>query len=172
MVGLDLDKNVIRIGQGKDKPVHLYVPASDVKNEVDLEFPLPDSTVRLLDAYVEDYRPLLIRKPNRWLFPGLGKDHKSRHTLAGQIGDIIEAELGFRITPHQFRHICGYLYLRANPGGYEVVRCLLGHKSIETTIRFYAGMEGVAAAREYASVLEEYKSGKTLPRTGYRRKRS
>ena len=171
LVGLDLDDNVIRIGQGKGKPVHIYIPASDVKNELDLEFPLPNSTVRLLDAYVEYYRPLLIRKPNRWLIPGLGKNHKSRHTVAGQIGDTIEAELGFRITPHQFRHICGYLYLRANPGGYEVVRSLLGHKSIETTIRFYAGMEGIAAAREYASVLAEYKGaqppgGQTIGENG------
>jgi len=122
---------------------------------VDLEFPLPASTIKLLDSYLEDYRHLLVRDPNRWLFPGLGKDHKNRQTLGGQISKIIEAELGFRITPHQFRHICGYLYLRANPGGYEVVRCLLGHKSIETTIRFYTGMEGIAAAREYASVLDE-----------------
>ena len=172
LVGLDLDENVIRIGQGKGNPVHIFVQASDVKNDVDLEFPLPASTIKLLDSYLEDYRHLLVRDPNRWLFPGLGKDHKNRQTLGGQISKIIEAELGFRITPHQFRHICGYLYLRANPGGYEVVRCLLGHKSIETTIRFYTGMEGIAAAREYASVLDEYKSGKTLQRTGNRRERS
>jgi integrase len=59
-----------------------------------------------------------------------------------------------RITVHQFRHLAGYLYLRQVPGGHETIRALLGHKSIETTIRFYAGMETAAAARAYdAAVL-------------------
>ena len=91
----------------------------------------------------------------------LGTNHKNQHTLGMQISSTIETELGLRITAHQFRHLSGYLYLRANPGGHEVVRALLGHKSIETTIRFYAGMEGIAAVREYARVLEQYRGGVT-----------
>jgi integrase len=54
-----------------------------------------------------------------------------------------------RLTAHQFRHLAGFLYLKANPGGHEVVRRLLGHRSIETTIRFYAGMEVAEAIRHY-----------------------
>ena len=38
-----------------------------------------------------------------------------------------------RISPHQFRHLAGYLYLRQHPNGHEVVRALLGHHSIATT---------------------------------------
>ena len=161
LVSLDLDDNVIRIGQGKTQSVHLFVPASDVKNDIDLEFPLPNATVKLLDTYITDYRPLLLREQARWLFPGLGTNHKNQQTLGMQISSTIETELGLRITAHQFRHLSGYLYLRANPGGYEVVRALLGHKSIETTIRFYAGMEEIAAVREYARVLEQYRGGVT-----------
>ena len=32
---------------------------------------------------------------------------------------------------------------------------MLGHRSIETTIRFYAGLEGIAAARHYDAMLQE-----------------
>ena len=46
-----------------------------------------------------------------------------------------------RVRAHQFRHLAGFLYLQHNPGGHEVVRRLLGHESIETTLTFYAGME-------------------------------
>ena len=37
--------------------------------------------------------------------------------------------------------------------GYEVVRRLLGHRTSETTIRFYAGMEGKSASRHYDDVI-------------------
>lgn len=41
------------------------------------------------------------------------------------------------------------IYLDANPGGYEVVRRVLGHQRIDTTTRFYAGTEVAAAVRHY-----------------------
>jgi integrase len=74
---------------------------------------------------------------------------RHRWAAAQQTADLVEAEVGVRLTAHQFRHLAGFLYLKAHPGGHEVVRSLLGHKSIETTIRFYAGMEAAAAIRHY-----------------------
>src|SRR5215212_6466515 len=46
--------------------------------------------------------------------------------------------LRLRISPHQFRYLAGYLYLRQYPGGHEGVRALLGHHSIATTTQAYA----------------------------------
>ena len=39
------------------------------------------------------------------------------------------------------------------PGQYETVRVLLGHRSLDTTLRHYAGLEGAAAARHYDETL-------------------
>jgi hypothetical protein len=39
--------------------------------------------------------------------------------------------------------------MQKNPGGHEVARRLLGHRTITTTIGFYAGMEVAAAVRHY-----------------------
>ena len=39
--------------------------------------------------------------------------------------------------------------LGLNPGGYEVMRRVLGHKSMDTTSRFYAGLESINAARHF-----------------------
>ena len=58
-----------------------------------------------------------------------------------------------RLTPHQFRHLIGFIYLREHPHGIEVVRALLGHRSIATTLSHYAGLEGAAAARHYDATL-------------------
>jgi len=56
----------------------------------------------------------------------------------------------------------------ANPGGHEVVRHLLGHRSIATTLRFYAGMETAAALRRYDAVVLERRqeAGKLDPGRG------
>jgi hypothetical protein len=57
--------------------------------------------------------------------------------------------LGFTVNPHLFRHIGALIYLNLNPGGYEVVRRVLGQKRMETTSKFYAGLETLAAARHF-----------------------
>lgn len=49
--------------------------------------------------------------------------------------------LGVAITPHQFRHLAARRYLQAYPGHYEAVRQMLGHQSVETTRRSYAGSD-------------------------------
>jgi hypothetical protein len=48
------------------------------------------------------------------------------------------------------------IFLEAHPGCYEDVRRLLGHKSLQTTINFYAGLEGAAAVKRYHNVIAPY----------------
>ena len=45
--------------------------------------------------------------------------------------------------------------LLRHPDGHEVVRRMLGHRDIRTTITFYAGMETTAAAKAYAAILDD-----------------
>ena len=149
LVSIRLDQNLIDQGSRHNRRVHLYFPVDAVKNDVALEFVLKPSTVSLLDHYVRRARPLLLRRPSEYLFPGEAYSHKGGSLLSEQIADMVENEVGVRLTGHQFRHLAGYLYLKANPGGHEVVRRLLGHKSIDTTLRFYAGMEVAEAVRHY-----------------------
>ncbi|MBM4073226.1 MAG: site-specific integrase [Planctomycetes bacterium] len=58
-------------------------------------------------------------------------------------------EAGLKMNPHLFRHAMAKIYLDRNPGDYETIRRLLGHKSIETTIRFYCGAEQESAIRHF-----------------------
>ena len=57
------------------------------------------------------------------------------------------------VTGQQFRHVIGYLYLKAHPGNYEVVRELLGHKDINTTMAFYAALEMRTASKEVSAFV-------------------
>jgi Phage integrase family len=162
---IHLERNLVRVGSHKDVKIHLYFPADAVKNEVELEFPLPSSTAQLLNLYLFKFRPKLVRVPNDWLFPGQGGGPKQAAGLSRQIATAVQRGIGVRLTAHQFRHLAGFLYLRRNPGGHEVVRRLLGHKSIETTIRFYAGMEVSEAIRHYDQHIESRRAelGRATP---------
>jgi hypothetical protein len=60
---------------------------------------------------------------------------------------------GLQMTPHQFRHAAAKLLLDAKPGHYEVVRKLLGHKSLTTTYAHYAGAETDAAIELYDDII-------------------
>ena len=66
----------------------------------------------------------------------------------------MEAEVGVRVTGHRFRHVVGYIYLLDNPNGYEVIRLLLGHKSIKTTMTFYASLEVREGHKRYDNFIE------------------
>jgi integrase len=65
-----------------------------------------------------------------------------------------------KITPHQFRHLGAEIALDANPGAYELVRQLLGHKALKTTTRFYAGPDTRRAGRAHADLIRKLREPK------------
>jgi integrase len=149
LVGIQLDRNLVTVGQGAGQSMHLVFSPQEVKNNIALEFELSDSAAKLLDLYLRVARPKLADASNRFLFPGKVQDHKQAAHMSSQLARLVFQEAGVRLTAHQFRHVAGYLYLQRNPGDYEHVRQLLGHKDILTTMRFYAGMERAAAVRAH-----------------------
>ena len=60
---------------------------------------------------------------------------------------------GIRITVHQYRHAAAAMFLKHRPGEYELVRQLLGHKSIETTKRFYLDLETTVSSEMYTQIV-------------------
>jgi integrase len=146
LVNLNLERHFTRSRGGV---VHLVIPAHEVKNDTAIEAVLPREAVRLLDLYVDRYRPLLLGEPSPWLFPGIGARPKSGRGLGRQISDTIKRKCGLLVHPHLFRHIAAKLYLDAHPGAYGVIRLLHGHKSVNTTTKFYCGAENAAAIERY-----------------------
>jgi integrase len=158
LASLALDRHLVRARPGHDATVHLVIPAHEVKNGTDLEFELPDSVRRLLDLYVTRYRPLLATGPSAFLFPARQGGAKPPAQLAMQIQRAITQETGLQLNVHLFRHLAAKLFLAAHPGEYETVRLLLGHKSLDTTVRTYCGLEQSDAMRRYDAVLGRYRA--------------
>jgi integrase len=155
LVSLNGDEHILWSRSGPRAVVHLVIPAANVKNRVPLEFMLPSRVVELLDLYWERFRPRLVTAPGSWLFPG-PNGHKERDGMRIQISETIHRATGLRMHPHLFRHLAAFLILRRNPGEFETVRVLLGHRSIETAIRFYCAIEQAAAFARFDEVVSAY----------------
>ena len=155
LIRIALDENLIKPG-GLDTPYWLVFPNYDVKNHVPLNFKFDQPLTELIDEYVHEFRPTLLRGANSpWLFPGENGEPRNGRQFSKQITERIQKAVGLRITVHQFRHAAAAIYLKHHPGNYETVRRLLGHKNIQTTIKFYCGLETIAATEQFGKLIRE-----------------
>lgn len=154
LLGIRLDRNLTRPG-GAKRPFLLQYPGYDVKNRVDLAFPLSPTSTALIDRYIRIFRPHLADHKHDWLFPAADNKPRSAKEASAAIAKRLERETGLRITAHKFRHAAAAIILRKHPGNYEYVRRVLGHLNIATTIRFYTALESFAAAESFGELIEE-----------------
>ena len=151
LVNLNLDRHIRFSGKGRRRRALLSIPATEVKNREALEFELSLPLTNLLERYLAEYRPRLVVGPDEgWLFPGAKPGRpKTEMGIRDQLCRAVHKHTRIVVNPHIYRHIAAFFYLEAHPEDYETVRRLLGHKSINTTITFYAGFERHSAIRRY-----------------------
>jgi integrase-like protein len=156
LASIKLGFNLIK-PNGPDSNYWLVFPRYDVKNRVKLEYPLEPSLSRLIDEYIHNFRPVLLRGRNEdWLFPGQRGGGKGKISFGGQITERIYKATGLQPTVHQFRHAAGALILQRRPGEYELVRQLLGHRNVQTTIKFYIGLANIQASEIFSEIVFEH----------------
>jgi integrase len=156
LVSIELGKNLIKPG-GPDSPFWLIFPHYDVKNRVNLEFTFDEALTGLIDEYIYEFLPTLVRGSNApWLFPGVAGEPKTANMFSTQITERIQKATGVRMTVHQFRHACAAIYLKHHPGDYETVKRLLGHRNIQTTINFYCGLETTQANAAFGKIIRDH----------------
>jgi integrase len=151
LTGLDVEENLIARG----RKLYLVIREDETKNREPIDFELPAETVEILSWYVREHRPRLLRVPSGALFPGKAGKAKSSGCLATQISRTVFRYTSLKFNTHLFRHAGGKIFLDARPGHYEVVRRVLGHRSIATTTSLYTGAETRSAGLHFASVIAE-----------------
>jgi integrase len=133
----------------------LELSAGEVKNRTELAFDIPSHVAKMLIEYRNCIAPKVIgRRPER-LFVNADGTPKSQGRVAGLITTYLRKRAGIVLSAHQFRHLSAKILLDAEPGSFETVRQLLGHKSLNTTVRFYAGIDSRRAARHHQRLVEE-----------------
>jgi integrase len=139
--------------QRRGKPALLVIRMEETKNESALEFEFPTGLSDRLYAFRNEIAPTVIgRRPDALFVSRKGRPRTLR-TVAIAIERSVLRHIGLKLTCHQFRHIAAKIVLDANPGAYELVRQLLGHKDMKTTTRFYAGIDTRRAGRAHAQLL-------------------
>ena len=139
---------------GPDSDYWLHFTPEDTKNNVRLEFVFKEYLTRLIDEYVRDYWPTLLRgRKEDYLFPGLRDGAKGKISFSVQITKRIYKATGLKMTVHQFRHAAGAIILKNRPGEFELVRQILGHRSIATTMRCYVGLETIQASEIFTNMI-------------------
>lgn len=155
LLSIRIGHNLTRAGSNGSS-YRLCFPNYDVKNRVDLDFPLDKKTTEIIDQFIDVFRPHLgDGHRGDWLFPGENGKHRSSAHASVSIAKRVEREVGLRVTAHQFRHGAAAMVLKAQPGNYEFARRILGHRNIATTIRFYTALESFKAAEVFGAMMEE-----------------
>jgi integrase len=132
----------------------LEIPADEVKNKTELAFDIPPHIAKMLIEYRDSIAPNVIgRRPER-IFVNADGTPKSQAMVAVLIKSYLRKRAGIELTSHQFRHLGAKTVLEVEHGNYETVRQFLGHKSLKTTVGFYAGIDSRRASRHHQRLLE------------------
>jgi integrase len=141
--------------QGRHKPALLAIGGAETKNDERLEFEIPTVIAERLQICRNEIAPAVTgERPDR-LFVKFGGMPRTQAAISVAIEKALRRHLGLEMTCHQFRHLAAKIILDANPGAFELVRQLLGHKNLKTTIRFYAGVNTLRAGRAHAELLQK-----------------
>lgn len=155
LVGLRQDRHLQRDDPKRGRISYIRIPPEETKNNQVICRPVSETTARLLQEWIRDFRPIIASPDCVYLFPGQGTGNRpmTPQSLRDAIKSTMKQYVGVELTPHQFRHLAARSFLNAYPGHYEEVRQLLGHASITTTVRHYSGIESEASARRFDEVI-------------------
>jgi integrase len=152
----------------RDGCATLEIPPQLVKSrkqqDPPLIIPLDVKASKLLDQYLKSLRAKMLHPDdarNPFLFPS--PPHAGRQRIGGfydglpdRLVDQVHDRVGVRINPHLWRHLIGWIWLKEDPDKLPAVQKLLGHKSIVTTIKYYADIDESVVLKKW----QEYLDGK------------
>jgi len=152
------------------KPAVITLRGEETKNDVPVVVELPKVLSERLHVYRDEIAPAVTGKRSDAVFVTFTGKPRTQAALKVAIERTVLRHLGVRMTPHQFRHLAAKIILDNNPGAFELVRQLLGHKNLKTTTNFYAGIDTRRAGRAHADLIMQLRESK-LSRRGYGRTR-
>jgi integrase len=166
---LRTDQHLHRPDPRKPRITHIFLAANETKNGEDFEWPIPPETARLINTYMMKFHHCIAEPGNPFLFPSKNGGGRDAQSIATWISTAVARYIGVKFNVHLIRHFSAWNYLRQNPGQYETVRRVLGHKDIDTTIRFYVGLEVDASAKQFdAYVLKERQATRGMALQAFR----
>lgn len=159
VIGVMLDWIAFQDGRAR-----IIVPAPEVKGRSSGD---PDYVVcpsasasRLMQDYMEKVRPILLQeedKANPYLFPGQAAKEVDApyRSILKRVTRLLFAHVGVRINPHLYRHLIGWIWLKQSIDNLPRVQRLLGHKTLKTTVEYYAELDETLVMDGWQNHLED-----------------
>jgi integrase len=167
---LEFDKHLF-LHDGPGAVSTLDIPADEVKNKRPIEFDVPPHIARMLIEYRDRIVPSIVGRKFDRLFVNPDGTPKLPQTLSKLIGRIVRRYAGANLSPHQLRHLAAKILLDDSPGAFELVKQLLGHENLKTTVNAYAGIDTRRACHHHYQLVEKMSADKPIlfRRSGRRR---
>jgi len=146
--------------QGHRKPAVITLRGEETKNDVPVVVELPTVLSERLHIYRNEIAPAVTGKRPDAVFVSFKGKPRTQAAIKVAIERTVLRHLGVKMTPHQFRHLAAKIILDNNPGAFELVRQLLGHKNLKTTTNFYAGIDTRRAGRPHADLIMKLRDSK------------
>jgi integrase len=157
LASLDLDRHLTTSRTGKHTIYSIRIEGKEVKNHESIEFRLNEGNSADLHRYLTQFRGSLTKAKSTALFPkATDGQPRAPGNLSAELSTLIYRETGLKMHAHLFRHFAAKIYLDAHPGQYETVRRLLKHKTLQTTISFYAELTSQHAHDSYSETLAKF----------------
>ncbi len=101
---------------------------------------LPRQLTGILEEYLTKWRLLLVGSSDPGtLFVNRIGGRMTQLDIARAVSDLTVRYGGRRVTPHLFRDIVAFTWLKTHPQDYLTLSKLLWHSNVNTTIRIYGG---------------------------------
>ncbi len=132
----------LRIGQhiltSSNGDFDLLIPAAETKNRRHIDWRLPELLTPHMQTYLTDYRPKFRNAENHeWLWASARGGGLCAAAVNHQVARRTRDAFGFAISPHMFRSCVATTIAERDPAATPTATHLLGHRSAETTERFY-----------------------------------
>ena len=161
LASLDLARHITTRRLGSKTRYAIRIEGREVKNLSSIDVDLGAHASEILAVYLKGFRHAIADEPGTALFPQQSGGARDPGNFSQEITKRIYRETGLRVHGHLFRHLAAKLYLDRFPGDYETVRRLLGHKKLDTTMKFYARLSNRVAFKVYdTSVLSHFRGRK------------
>lgn len=138
--------------------LHIVIPGDETKagNAIDLTW--PEALLPALRRYISHWRPALLGRhpdPGTLWISRHGHTPLSAHTLACNIRRHTEAAFGVAISPHRFRDAAATMMAVRAPDKVRTIAAVLGHRSYNTTQKYYNLARQLDAADQLHAGIEE-----------------
>jgi integrase/recombinase XerD len=133
--------------------------ANEMKEKRPLAFSFPQILVPCLETYITTYRSILLKGgESRDLWISTRGQRMSEQSVYWNTCRLTEELFGQRINPHLFRDCAASALATEDPEHILAIARILGHASIDTTMRHYNQSQMVAAADIYHQVMNDLRT--------------